>query len=419
MKNDQLDRHFPRYTEFEPKVPVWCVTPDLNRVIHRFFDTCPVSPSGRYLALTRLPYEDRLPQPGDSAEIVIVDLQTGTSETVAQTRGWDTQLGAQAQWGADDTQLFYNEVNTDNWQAFGVKHNIQTGEKTPLDGTVYVVSPDGKQILSPCLLRVGATQAGYGVHVPKAVIPVNVGVPEDDGIILTNAETGKSKLLVSFKDIIDQTFPANDMEQYGDGAFYGFHVKWNPQGTRIMFVPRYRMRSGGYVPQVVTMNADGTDIRTAIPASEWHAKGGHHPDWCPDGTTVMMNLKMDGQTMRFVKAKYDGSEYGLLSERAVGSGHPSLHRSGKFIVTDAYLGEPQAFGDGTVPIRLIDIRDGSEQNLIRVHTMPEYSGPKSELRVDPHPVWTRDHRYIVFNACPSGTRKVFIADLSEVTGSIV
>jgi hypothetical protein len=219
MKNDQLDRHFPRYTEFEPKVPVWCVTPDLNRVIHRFFDTCPVSPSGRYLALTRLPYEDRLPQPGDSAEIVIVDLQTGTSETVAQTRGWDTQLGAQAQWGADDTQLFYNDVNTDNWQAFGVKHNIQTGEKTPLDGTVYVVSPDGKQILSPCLLRVGATQAGYGVHVPKAVIPVNVGVPEDDGIILTNAETGKSKLLVSFKDIIDQTFPANDMEQYGDGAF--------------------------------------------------------------------------------------------------------------------------------------------------------------------------------------------------------
>ena len=69
-----LSRHFPRYTEFDPLVPVWCITPKMDRTYHRFFDTSPFSPSGRYMGLTRMPFEDRMPQPGDAAEVVLVDI---------------------------------------------------------------------------------------------------------------------------------------------------------------------------------------------------------------------------------------------------------------------------------------------------------------------------------------------------------
>lgn len=31
-----LDAHYPSYTQFNPEVPVWCVTPHEGRVIHRF-----------------------------------------------------------------------------------------------------------------------------------------------------------------------------------------------------------------------------------------------------------------------------------------------------------------------------------------------------------------------------------------------
>ena len=115
-----LSSHFPRYSEFSPQVPVWCTTPGEGRVIHRFFDTSPFSPSGRYLALTRLPYEDHLPMPGDAAEVILVDLNTSEEQVVAETHGWDTQLGAQTQWGADDSQLFFNDLDTRSWQPFGV-----------------------------------------------------------------------------------------------------------------------------------------------------------------------------------------------------------------------------------------------------------------------------------------------------------
>jgi len=132
-----ISDRFPRYTRFDPKVPVWCVTPGEGRTMHRFFDTSPISPSGRYVGLTRFPFEDRLPKPGDVAQIVVVDLQTAEERVVAETRGWDTQLGAQTQWGADDTQLLFNDMDIKEWRPYGVRMNPLTGEKKALDGPVF------------------------------------------------------------------------------------------------------------------------------------------------------------------------------------------------------------------------------------------------------------------------------------------
>ena len=100
-------------------------------------------------------------RPGDLAQIIIVDLLEGTERMVAQTRGWDTQLGAQVQWGRDDTQLFFNDVDPAEWRAFGVRLDPLSGRRKDLEGTVYMLSPDGCLAASPCLLRMAATQLGY------------------------------------------------------------------------------------------------------------------------------------------------------------------------------------------------------------------------------------------------------------------
>ena len=299
-----LSEHFPRYTDFNPAVPVWCVTPGIGRAIHRFFDTSPISPSGRYVALTRFPLEDKVPQPGDVAEVLLVDLETGEECVVAESRGWDTQLGVQAQWGVDDSQLFFNDMDTAAWRPFGVVLDPTSGVQRALEGTVYMVSPNGRQTASPCLLRTGATQAGYGVRAPDGYVPVNRGASDQDGVFLTDTETGTCRLLVSLKEIVETATPALDPGEYADGTFFGFHVKWNLQGDRLMFVLRWRPDGGGKMKHnVITMRADGSGVHVAIPESEW-GKGGHHPNWCPDGETVMINLKTDGEILRLVKAHF-------------------------------------------------------------------------------------------------------------------
>jgi Tol biopolymer transport system component len=415
---------FPAYTAFAPRVPVHCVTPGGTGYIHRFYDSSPFSPSGRYMALTRLPFEDRQPRPGEPAEIAVVDLVTGGTRTVAETRGWDVQLGAQVQWGADDHTLLYNDLDPGEWIPYGVRLDPVSGERRRLGGTVYAVSPDGRWTASPCLRRTASTQAGYGVVVPRERIPVNRGAPPDDGIYLTDLDSGESRLLASIDRVVREAGPAIDAVRRRRGDFYGFHVKWNPQGTRLMFVLRWLSRS--WLPwkrtrremmkQVMTLDADGGNARVAVSAERW-ARGGHHPNWCPDGERVLMNLNTRGDGLRFARLPFDGSSCETLVPEVRGSGHPTLHPDGRHLLTDVYLTEKLAFGDGTVPIRLVDLESGRETTLLRIRTRPDEGGSNGALRVDPHPAWDRSYTRIAFNACPNGQRQVFVADLGDLVAA--
>lgn len=407
-----LSLSFPAYSGFAPHVPVWCVTPDLGGCFHRFFDTSPVSPSGRYLGLTRFAPEDRMPVAGEPAEVVLVDLQTGRARTVAETRGWDTQLGAQVQWGATDHELFYNDMDVPSWVPFGVKLDPETGRQQRLGGPVYMVSPDGRWAASPCLLRTGSTQAGYGVLAPAEHVPVNHGAASDDGLFVTDCTTGRCRLLLSFRHIAEAVF---GQAVPGAADLYGFHVKWNPQGTRLQFVVRHVPRDGGRIlPSLITCRPDGSELALAIPAEEWGGKGGHHPNWCPDGETILMNLNLGGDGMRFIRVNWDGTGLRAISRKVLGSGHPTLHPGGRIVVTDAYPHERVAFDDGTTPIRWVDLTRETVANIVRIRTVPDYPGPRKERRVDPHPAWDPTWTRLVFNACPDGRRQVFMADVSAL-----
>ncbi|MEO8974251.1 MAG: hypothetical protein ABI552_00615 [Casimicrobiaceae bacterium] len=408
---------FVPYTAFSPQIPVHCVTPGITGVIHRFHDTSPFSPSGRYLAMTRFTFEDRLPEPGTPADVLVVDLETGDIETVAKTLGADTQLGAQVQWGADDRSLYFNDVDPVTWMPFGVRLDPQSGIRRTLSGGIYCISPDGRKSASPCLRRTHRTQAGYGVIVPPAHIPRNRGAACDDGVYLTDTTTGDCRLMVSIANIVEQTFTAVERAMFDGGAFYGFHAKWNPQGTRLMFVLRWLPPvQGPRLNNVITMNADGSDVHRPITDRHW-CRGGHHPNWCPDGEHVLMNLNLCGTGLRIVSTRYDGADLHALSDTLPGSGHPTMHPDGVHVLTDAYVSEALAFGDGTTPIRWLDLAASTETQLLRIRTQAAFAGPRQELRVDSHPAWDRAFRRFAFNACPAGGRQVFVADMSAIVGA--
>jgi len=81
---------------------VTCVTPAHGFYLQMFYDVCPWSPSRRHLAVTRFPFQDREPRPGETADVCIIDLHGRTIETVYRTKGWGFQLGANRHWGTTD-----------------------------------------------------------------------------------------------------------------------------------------------------------------------------------------------------------------------------------------------------------------------------------------------------------------------------
>ncbi len=382
-----------------------------GRTLHRFFDTSPISPSGRYVALFRFPQEQRSPEPGEAGEVLLVDLQTGRERVVAQTRGYEMQLGANVQWGASDEDLFFNDVDPATWRAFAVKLNPLTGASRRLEGTVFMVSPDGKQLASYNLITSRLAQVGYGVVVPGSAMPDTAGGPSaTEGVELTEVATGNMRRIVSLREIYDRSIPRIDFPHPENFQFYCFQVKWNPQGTRLLTTVQWTSLKGGPRRRsVITMRPDGSDLHTAVTPDQW-AKGGHHVNWMPDGEHLSMNLDVDGDPgLELIKVRADGTDLKVIYKP--GSGHPSQNPTGSpWFITDAYPDEPVAAKDGTSPLRLIDLRQGREQTLIQMFV----SMTAGEFRVDPHPAWDRTGRFVVFNGFVGGTRNVFLADLRAV-----
>lgn len=406
---------FPACTAFDAKVPV--IRLAAGRIIHRFFDTSPISPSGRYVGLFRLPNENQKPQPGQTGDVVLVDLQTGKERTLAQTRGWETQMGANVQWGKTDADLFFNDVDTATWTPFAVHFNPQTGSSRRLEGTVFTVSPDGTQLTSYNLASSRLIQVGYGVVLPDDHTPRNQGPVDNDGLFVTDIATGKSRMIASIRDIYERAVPDLHIENADRYEYYCFQIRWNPQGTRVMAFLRWAdptgPKGGKRLLTLVTMKPDGSDIRLAV-TPEQYGRGGHHPMWTPDGEHITLNLNIReenvSRNLDLVQVRYDGAN--LHSIHDIGSGHPSTHRTYPFIITDAYPHERVCRGDGTAPLRLIDLRSRTEVALAHVNlTRSESPKLTSEFRTDAHPVWDPTGRFVVFNGIENDTRCVYLADV--------
>jgi hypothetical protein len=284
-----------------------------------------------------------------------------------------------------------------------------------MGGTVFTVSPDGKLLTSYNLIASRRIQVGYGVVLPENLTPRNVGPVANDGIFVTDVATGKTRMIASIRDIVERATPRLEIPNAERLEFYCFQIRWNRQGTRVMAFLRWHdpkaEKGGPRLLTLVTMKPDGSDIRLAVTPKQY-ARGGHHPMWAPDGENITINLNIrDGtKDLDLVSVRYDGAN--LRSVHPVGSGHPSMHPTLPFIITDAYPREPVTRGDGTAPLRLIDLRNQKEVALAQVLlTRSDSAKLTSEHRIDAHPVWDATGRYIVFNGVHNDTRSVFIADV--------
>jgi len=230
-------------------------------------------------------------------------------------------------------------------------------------------------------------------------------------------DTGAARLVASLWDVAEAV-------GLPDAETYAFHVKWSPTGDRLMLVVRQR-DGARFWPCLVTLRPDGSDIRLAVTRDQW-ARGGHHPEWCPDGEHILMNLRLaDGDPdLSFVRIRFDGTGLERLAAPAIGGGHPRLHPDVPCLITDSYLYERFA-RDGTTPLRWVNLNTGEEREIVRIRTRPDCAAIEHPdlhplhggvLRVDPHPAFDRTNRFVAFNACPDGERQVFLADLAPLLG---
>lgn len=426
-KSKRVSFKFRRYRPDNTIGKVTIVTPEDGIYMHTYYDIVPWSPSGRYLAVTRLPFQDHDPVYGETADVCIVDLYEQTIQTVYTTKAWGYQLGANLNWGKTDRYLYTNDII--EGEGVCTRIDLETEEVFHYVGPMTHIAPNESHVIGFPLDKINASQRGYGMpEVPgKDVQNIPVGPAlKTEGIWKTDLKTNIKSLIVSIYDFYEKVPNKDDFK---DRAFYLFFSKYNRQGTRCNeflrgVMPNPPKGQPQWMQMALNHKPDGSDINMAVtygvypPMEDWHRwrpdwkSGGHHIAWTPDGDHFTMNLVPDGKTMRFCYFKYDGSEFKVLSEKILGGGHPTMEKTGKYLVTDAYPTESMVSSNKEVPIRLIDLDTEKEKNICTVYTLGKEVG--GTLRCDAHPCWDWNYQKVCFNGAPEGKRQVFIADLESV-----
>jgi hypothetical protein len=394
--------------------PVSRVTPEDNNFVQTYFDVTPFSPSGRYLAVSKLPFQDHLPTLGDVAEVCVIDLKEQAIQTVFTTRTWGFQTGTNVQWGGSDRYIYTNDLI--DGKAVIIRVDLENGDTRAYSRSMYNVSRDGMYGIGFPLELLNVTQQGYGmpsaeVHNPPSL---SVEASETEGVWRTHLESGKSTLLYSVADVASHV--PEPMPRPG-GTFYFWHSKYNRQGTRIMQVLRciFPGFDGGSDrnAMVFTLSADGGDVQFTDHDPVWGYPLGGHPNWHPDGVHIIRNMKPDGKTTRICQFRYDGSDFRVLSESFQGKGHPSIEPGGRYVITDHREFQPD--GSATTSLVLLDVQLDRTERICSVPTFNSghLEGAIRALRVDGHPCWSRDYQKVSLQGTYKGKRQLYVVDMSE------
>ncbi|MFC4870848.1 hypothetical protein [Negadavirga shengliensis] len=423
---------FKPYRLGQTLAPVTKVTPDDGFYLHSFYDVCPWSPSQRYLTVTRLPYQGLKPRWGDKAGVCVIDLYEQTIETVYETKAWSFQVGANVQWGnMGDRYLYANDIIDEI--PVCVRIDLETKEITAYAGPKYDLSPDERYVISPNLLNMNIHQYGYSVPDPlgKKPMPFTPDDMEYEGLWRTDLQRNRKELLVPMNYFVRAS---SEQDFYRKGVGYLFHSKYNLQNTRIMQVFRCQINGAGRHASLFTMDIDGSDLSECLSREKWNQKArlggsGNHPNWHPDGEHIVMNCIpnwLGYEDMLFCQFRFDGTDFTILSEKHLGSGHPTVEPTSRFLVSDAYIKQQYVVKGGEVPIRFIDLKEDKEYTLCTIandvggggemYTKQDREEGGSPHKLDPHPAWSRDYKKLCINGAPEGDRQVFIIDLKEWTG---
>ena len=87
----------------------------------------PYSADGRYMIALRTTFQDRMPAPGDAADIVVLDTQNNHAESrIESTRGFNPQQGAMMYWNPEQPsrQFFFNDRDPATGKVFTVLYDI-------------------------------------------------------------------------------------------------------------------------------------------------------------------------------------------------------------------------------------------------------------------------------------------------------
>jgi hypothetical protein len=279
--------------------------------------------------------------------------------------------------------------------------DVKTGQQRSIDQPIYALAPDGRQAVTADFRRINDVRPGYG-YVGLADPYADDLAPRDSGVWRVDLQSGRADLVVSIADVARHgTIPRNEP----DVKHYCNHLLFSPDGSRFVFLHRWRYPNGSRLTRMITAAPDGSDLRVV----DANGLTSHFIWRDPAHILAWSNQPAHGPGFYLFEDRPGGAVEivgrGVLSA----DGHCSYLPGGEWILSDTYPDSQRRQKP-----HLYHVATGRVVGLGSFVSPREYTG---EWRCDTHPRCSRDGRLVVIDSPqPGAGRQLHLIDIGQIVG---
>ena len=199
-----------------------------------YYDRCAWDVTGKYHLAMKIPVlPNRLPQIGEKAVIGILD-KIGHFIPLAETGAWCHQQGCMELFLKHRPDCFiFNDFDEQDGKMVSRIFQLGKGIVGRYEYPVYAMSPDGKYAVSLNFGRIPRRGYSYApALLPSDRFPADL---DQEGLRLIDLESGDSKLIVSYRKMLETHPCAYTLE---NKYIWLNHAIFNCDSTRILWLLR-------------------------------------------------------------------------------------------------------------------------------------------------------------------------------------
>jgi hypothetical protein len=341
-----------------------------DREAHVFFgyyDIDPMSPDGSKLLACRVRKSGGTE--GEQMEVGYFNFVTPDAPfvPVGTTTAWNWQQGCRARWGRNrfEGTILYNGVI--DGAVCALRHQLATGITTTLSARpLYAVDAACEWGLSLDFGRLYRFRPGYGYVDTAPHHFEDDQAPQADGVWLVDLSSGKSKLVISYRDLADF-----EGEKGTDIHHYVNHLDFLPGDGRIQLFHVLSRNGGKGTVRLVTAERDGTGLRRI----ETEIRPSHYC-WLDDHHVLITGLAPDRRCRFAIFDERTGRETASLDDVFTEDGHPSC------IPAAGWIADTYPDRTGRQYLYFARAADRKRKTLASFHSPAAFKG---DARCDLHP----------------------------------
>ena len=390
----------------QDELPKFTVRRLTNGPKHHFFGYYGMSPwnkSETKLVCLESKFQDRLPKPGETANIGLVHPENGAFTPLTKTSAWNLQQGSLIHWNPlkPDSEIIHNDQ--EGKELVSVKFDVNSGTKSLLPRPISAVATEGKYALSLTYGRLGRLRKVVGYA--DAVDPyANEAHPKKDGVFLIDLETNETKLIVSIAEVFEKSVA--EYPVLAKRHMWFNHTVINPAGTRFLFLARTRPENGNLDSAMFTVNMDGSDLVQVIP----FGTGVSHFGWRNNNEVIATFTPPGGKKMKHYLFPDKTTDYRTVGDGFIlGNGHCTYTADARWMATDRKIKE-----SNSQSLWLWDM-ELDKGMILCSKPVNEKIYLSGDIRCDFHPRWNPSGNKICFDAIDTetGTRQMHLVEFID------